>query len=142
MSENNKNSGEFATPAPKDRSVFQSLKKGLRRKCPHCGTGSIFRKYVTVNDECANCGEELGHIRADDIPPYFTITIVGHIVVPGVMWTEQAWSPSLLTHVAIWPALTLALTMAILPFVKGGVLGVLWALRMFEDEKRFPSTIR
>ncbi|WP_419902190.1 DUF983 domain-containing protein [Kiloniella sp.] len=139
MSENNKTLGEVATSAPEDRSVFQALLKGLRRKCPRCGNGNIFRKYVTVNDECANCSEELSHIRADDIPPYFTITIVGHIVVPGVMWSEQAWSPSLMTHVAIWPALTLALTMAILPFVKGGVLGVLWALRMFEDEKRFPS---
>ncbi|MFD2206572.1 DUF983 domain-containing protein [Kiloniella antarctica] len=137
MSENDNNFGIIATSVPKDRSAFQALKKGLCRKCPNCGKGRIFRKYVTVNDECANCGEELSHIRADDIPPYFTITIVGHIVVPGVMWSEQAWSPSLLTHVAIWPALTLALTMAILPYVKGGVLSVLWAHRMFEDEKRF-----
>ena len=140
MSENTENFGEIATPASKDRSVFQALKKGLQRKCPHCGKGKIFRSYVTVNDECENCSEELSHIRADDIPPYFTITIVGHIVVPGVLWSEQAWSPPLLTHVAIWPALTLALTMAILPFVKGGVVGVLWALGLFEDEKRFPST--
>ncbi|WP_421780778.1 DUF983 domain-containing protein [Kiloniella litopenaei] len=139
MSENNKDLGEFAEHKPEERSVFQALKRGIRKKCPNCGTGNIFRKYVTVNDECAHCHEELSHIRADDIPPYFTITIVGHIVVPGVMWTEQLYSPSLLTHVAIWPALTLVLTMAILPFVKGGVLGVLWALRMFEDEKRFPS---
>ena len=140
MSEQNNDLGEVTDQEPEDRSVFQALKRGLRRKCPNCGTGSIFRKYVTVNEECAHCHEELSHIRADDIPPYFTITIVGHIVVPGVLLTEQLYSPPLLTHVAIWPVLTLALTMAILPFVKGGVLGVLWALRMFEDEKRFPST--
>ncbi|MCZ4282900.1 DUF983 domain-containing protein [Kiloniella laminariae] len=140
MSENKKNSGEFATSAPEERSAFQALKRGLRRKCPCCGTGNVFRKYVTVEDECAVCGEELGHIRADDIPPYFTIMLVGHIVVPGVMWSEQSWAPSLWAHVAIWPALTLALTLAFLPFIKGGVLGVLWALKMFEDEKRYPVT--
>ena len=140
MSEDNKNVEVSSSTAPKNRSVFQALKKGLRRKCPHCGKGNIFLKYLKVNDKCANCGEELSHIRADDMPPYFTIAIVGHIVVSGVLLVEQAWSPSLWTQVAIWPALTLALTMALLPYVKGGVVGVLWALRMFEDEKRFSST--
>ena len=44
--------------------------------------GKLFRSFLKVADTCSVCGEELHHQRADDAPPYFTMFIVGHIVVP------------------------------------------------------------
>ncbi len=43
--------------------------------------GAMFRRYLKVADTCPHCGEALHHHRADDAPAYFTIVIVGHIVV-------------------------------------------------------------
>ena len=54
-------------------------------KCPACGKGAMFNAYLKVNDRCPACGEELHHHRADDAPPYFTMLIVGHIVVALVL---------------------------------------------------------
>src|SRR5262249_55509950 len=39
------------------------------------------------------CAEALHHHRADDAPAYFTILIVGHVVVGGVLALERGLSP-------------------------------------------------
>lgn len=70
------------------------------------------------------------HHRADDAPPYFTMLIVGHIVVGGVLALEQTYAPDSWVHGLIWLPLTLALSLWFLPRVKGAVVGLQWALRM------------
>jgi uncharacterized protein (DUF983 family) len=77
------------------RPVFKSLLRGAMLKCPACGIGSRFRRYLKVADTCPQCGEALHHHRADDAPPYFTIVIVGHIVVSLVLAVEMAYRPPL-----------------------------------------------
>ena len=66
-------SNDPGTQQPRD--VQRSVLRGLGQKCPACGDGSIYRAYLTVNDACPKCGEELHHHRADDAPPYFTMLI-------------------------------------------------------------------
>ena len=113
-----------------ERSVGWSLLRGAGLRCPACGTGSMFRRYLKVADECPNCGEALHHHRADDAPPYFTIFIVGHIVVSLVLSVEMAYRPALWVHGAIWLPLTVILSLLFLPPVKGALVGLQWALLM------------
>ncbi len=112
------------------RSNADAMLRGMRLRCPACGVSPMFRKYLKVADYCPSCGEALHHQRADDAPPYFTMFIVCHIVVAGVLASEQAWQPSVLTHLLIWMPLTLALSLSLLPIVKGALVGLQWALRM------------
>ena len=111
-----------------DRSWKQAMWRGAAGKCPACGKGLLFKKFMKVNDTCPHCGEALHHQRADDAPPYFTIFIVGHIMVPIVFIVERVWQPSYLVHAALWLPLTLSLTLALMPIVKGAVVGLQWAL--------------
>ena len=90
----------------------------------------MFRRYLKVSDACPHCGEELHHHRADDAPAYFTIVIVGHIVVSLVLAVEMAYRPALWVHMALWLPLTVILTFLFLPCVKGALVGLQWALRM------------
>lgn len=112
------------------RSWQQAMWRGFRCSCPACGKGRMFRSYLKVADNCEACGEELHHHRADDAPPYFTMFIVGHIVVPLVLVVEKLWAPALPVHFVLWTVVTLALTFALMPAVKGAVVGLQWALRM------------
>ena len=66
---------------PDHRSIGQAMWNGAKLRCPRCGKGHLFRAYLKVADECDVCGEELFHHRADDMPPYIAIVIVGHIIV-------------------------------------------------------------
>ncbi len=127
------------TPDPHDTShdyppesgasrFFTGLRRGFRRKCPNCGHGLAFSGYLTVRETCECCDHKLGEYRCDDAPPYFTILIVGHLVVPGALAVEQSGTPSMALQLGIWIPVTLALTLGLLPFIKGGVLGVQWAM--------------
>ena len=90
----------------------------------------MFRKFMKVSNTCFHCGEELHHQRADDAPPYVTIFIVGHIMIPLVLVVERLWQPPYALHAALWLPLTLGLTLGLMPVVKGAVVGLQWALGM------------
>src|SRR6185312_4199206 len=86
-----------------------AMLRGFRRRCPRCGQGALFKGVLTLADSCSCCGETLGDIRADDIPAYFTILIVGHIVVPLLLWAER-YQASSLVELGVGIPLALGLT--------------------------------
>lgn len=106
------------------------LRRGLHLRCPACGDGPLFARYLKPHPACTRCGLQLAEFRADDAPPYFTILIVGHIVIPGMLLLEQIKHPPSWVHVALWVPLTLALTLLLLPRIKGAVIGFQWAQRI------------
>lgn len=112
------------------RSLMGAMMRGMRLRCPSCGIGAMFRKYLKVNDSCPHCEEALHHHRADDAPPYFTIMIVGHVIVPGLLVMERLAAPSMWVHAAVWLPLTVILALACLPLTKGALVGLQWALYM------------
>jgi uncharacterized protein (DUF983 family) len=115
---------------PNGRAIWPAMLRGARCRCPNCGTGRMFRAYLKVADTCPDCREELHHQRADDAPPYFTMMIVGHVVIGGLLVVERTWQPEMWVHLAIWLPLTLALSLWLLPRVKGALIGLQWAARM------------
>jgi uncharacterized protein (DUF983 family) len=107
--------------------------RGLARRCPNCGEARLFQGYATAKAECTACRHDLEPYRSDDIPAYFTIFIVGHLVVPALLMMERAMTPPLWLHAAIWVPATLFLALAFLPPIKGAVIGVQWALNLKSD---------
>ena len=89
-----------------------ALLRGATCRCPNCGEGPLFRKFLKVNDNCDVCGEELYHHRADDMPAYIVMSIVGHIVIGLLLWVETNFAPDIWVHIALWFPLTLALSLA------------------------------
>ncbi|MGD0721994.1 MAG: DUF983 domain-containing protein [Roseiarcus sp.] len=113
------------------RDLGAAVRRGLMERCPHCGRGRLFRAYLKVVDACPVCGEDLHHQRADDAPPYITMLLVGHVAVAGVMAAEAVLPTSWIWLGAIgWMSLALALSLLVLPRVKGALVGYQWALRM------------
>lgn len=108
--------------------------RGFKTRCPKCGEGRVFRSYLKVVKVCEHCGEELGLIRADDFPPYLTMFVVGHIVVPLILLAEKMYEPTTLQHMLIWPALSLALILLLLTPIKGACVATLWYLSLKGDE--------
>ena len=121
--------------AADSRPLWPAIARGAAGKCPSCGQGKLFRAYLKVNDTCAHCDEELSHHRADDLPPYLAIIIVGHVLIGAVLHLEMAWSISPMTYLAILMPLAVVMPLAMLPGLKGGVVGLQWALRMHGFDK-------
>ena len=113
-----------------ERSIWASLKRGWRQKCPACGSGALYKSYLKVNDACPMCGEVLHHHRADDAPPYFTMLITGHIIVGGILVAEQLYAPETWVHLAVALPTLVILSLYLLPRIKGALIGYQWANRM------------
>ncbi len=106
------------------------IRRGLACRCPACGEGHAFGRFLKVEPACKSCGQELHHHRADDLPPYLTIFIVGHIVGYGLFVTEMKLELPLLFHIVTWPLVTLGLSLALIQPLKGAVVGLQYALGM------------
>ena len=114
-----------------ERSVWQAMWRGTLCKCPHCGKGKMFRAYLKVADQCDVCGEELNHHRADDLPPYIAITIVGHILVGIMLHMDMVYHVDPLTYLYTMIPLAVIMPLAMLPSIKGAIVGLQWANRMY-----------
>ena len=86
----------------------QSVRRGFSCRCPHCGEGKLFRAFLKPVDACPVCGEDLSHQRADDFPPYITMVIVGHILVPLMLTVQMLTDFSVATYLAIYLPITVA----------------------------------
>jgi len=121
------NTIEAAAPRP----VFEAVKQGFFGRCPACGQGAMFMRYLKVAENCPCCGEALHHQRADDAPPYITILITGHVIGAMMLLVEETWPDApIWLHALIWPTLTLMLALWLLPRAKGCLIAYQWALRM------------
>ena len=81
------------TGAVEKRDLWSSLKRGFRGRCPRCGEGKLFRAFLKVDNHCSVCGLDFTPHRADDLPAYLVIVIVGHIVVPTALLIETDTRP-------------------------------------------------
>lgn len=111
-------------------SLADAVRRGFMMKCPHCGAGKLFGRFLKVVDHCPACGEEFSHHRADDFPPYLVIMIVGHVMVPVVFAVEMAYAPPMWLEFLIWLPVTLISCLALLQPIKGAVVGMQWQLGM------------
>jgi uncharacterized protein (DUF983 family) len=121
------------------RNVWTALKRGFRGRCPRCGEGKLFRAFLKTADHCSACGQDFTPHRADDLPAYLVIVIVGHIVVPLALMIETNYSPPVALQLAIYLPLALIASLVLLQPVKGAVVGVQWALRMHGFDELNPE---
>jgi uncharacterized protein (DUF983 family) len=110
--------------------VLQPMLRGLRERCPDCGEGPLFFRYLKVSPVCGRCGHDLDQYPSDDGPAYFTILLVGHAVVLPLLLFPFIWRAPVAVVVPAVLIPLAGLTLLALPRVKGAVIGLLYALRV------------
>lgn len=90
----------------------------------------MFARYLKAAPTCVQCGERLDLHRADDLPAYLVILIVGHIVVGAMLAFEAFGTSPIWLQMIVWPMITLILALLLLQPVKGAIIALQWALRM------------
>jgi len=106
--------------------LWPALRRGIAGRCPVCGCTPLFKGYLSVTPFCRHCHALLGDVPADDAPPYFTILLVGHLVVPLLALMEIYVKPPMWLEAAIFLPFTAALALGLLRPIKGATLA--WLL--------------
>ena len=113
-----------------ERQIKPAIFRGLACKCPACGKGRLFSRYLKPVPSCSHCGANLSGHRADDFPAYIVILLLGHLLVPTMIEVNYALDIPMGWQAMIWPSLALILALAMIQPVKGGVIALQWARRM------------
>jgi uncharacterized protein (DUF983 family) len=121
------------------RDVWTAMKRGFRGRCPRCGEGKLFRAFLKVDNNCSVCNLDFTPHRADDLPAYLVIVIVGHLLVPVILWIETDYSPPVWLQLSIYLPFTVIASLLLLQPVKGVVVGMQWALRMHGFDEQNPE---
>lgn len=105
--------------------TWRAMKRGLRLRCPSCGKAPLYKSYLKVDPVCPSCGAANGEHRVDDAAAYFTVLIVGHVVVAPMLAFEAIWDASMAMVLGISIPAVGAVALGGLPFIKGAIVGVL-----------------
>jgi uncharacterized protein (DUF983 family) len=106
--------------------LFTAVGRGLRRRCPRCGVGSLFNGFFREAQKCPHCGlvydwysgEVLGFL-------YFSAAgITGLFVIAMLLWTP----PNIWVGRGVIVATALAVYVVSTPFRKGAALGLKLAI--------------
>ena len=114
--------------------------RGVKGECPKCAQAPLFRSYLKPVLHCTHCAYEWENVRADDGPAWATILIVGHLLAPFFhLFIFQEKFPQWMAITAICSIATI-LSLALLPRVKGGFMGLLWITKAPTSHSDINST--
>ncbi len=112
--------------------IATGLWRGFTGRCPNCGKGALLHRYLKITSPCEVCGHDNAQYPSDDAPPYFTILIIGHIVIAPLLLFPFVWQWPAAAVLAVTLPTVCALTLWLLPRVKGAVVGVQWGIHQKE----------
>ncbi|MEX0757810.1 MAG: DUF983 domain-containing protein [Acidimicrobiia bacterium] len=82
--------------------------RGLRKRCPRCGGGGIFRSFGELHDRCPTCGlrfeREHGYwVGAMIINTVVTFGLLLLVLVGGMIlwWPDVPWTPLFVATVVV-----------------------------------------
>jgi uncharacterized protein (DUF983 family) len=107
----------------------KAAERGILGRCPCCGKGQLFKRFLKQVDNCADCGEAFAGLRADDAAPWATIIVVGHVFLPMAFMIDLTYLMPEWAALTVWSGFFALLSVALLPRAKGMMLGVLWRTR-------------
>ncbi|MBX2806842.1 MAG: DUF983 domain-containing protein [Hyphomicrobiales bacterium] len=97
---------------------------GLLGRCPRCGTGRLFKGYLSVAERCDHCGLDYGFIDSGDGPAVFIVLIAGFVVTGLALFVEVSYQPALWLHAALWLPLGIGLPLLLLRPFKATLLAL------------------
>lgn len=95
-----------------------SVQVGLKRRCPQCGEGRLYRGFLTIADKCEYCDLDFAEFDSGDGPAVFIIMIAGFVIVGLALYVEVAFRPDYWVHAVLWLPLSVALPLVLLPVLK------------------------
>ena len=114
-------------PAPAlPQTLRAALLRGITGKCPRCGETKLFGKFLKPVAICSRCQQDWSLHRADDMPPYVSILITGHVLAPLIIYFGAV------SDISMWQALAICLLFAVIMMIsllqpaKGGTIALQW----------------
>lgn len=100
--------------------------RGIRSRCPRCGEGHLFYKWLKPKERCSVCMLDLKPQRADDFPAYISMLVTGHLMAPLIIMLSKDFDMGVAGMLAILVPLAVAMMVGMLQPAKGAVIATQW----------------
>lgn len=100
--------------------------RGIRGRCPRCGEGHLFHKWLKPRERCNVCTLDLTPQRADDFPAYISMLLTGHLLAPVIIILSLDFDLGPVAMMAILLPLALVMMLGLLQPAKGTVIATQW----------------
>jgi uncharacterized protein (DUF983 family) len=100
----------------------------LRRRCPQCGTGALFRAFARLERACARCGLVFRREQGSQTGTMYLTAAVSEVFAAALIflfWWAFDWTP--LVFVLVTAPLVLLFCVSFLPLAQALWVGVEYA---------------
>lgn len=118
------------------RPAWPAILRGLMCRCPNCGRGWLFRRYVEQVANCAVCSEPLARYQVGLFLPLVVVTVVILIIAFVMLEMEISGSGNPQVYLWVLVPLSVIVPLIILPSCKGAIIGLLWAKGWSDEAER------
>jgi uncharacterized protein (DUF983 family) len=115
--------------------VISPLSTAFRHRCPRCGKGDLYRGYLTIRTECPECGLNYAEHDVGDGPAFFTLTVLGFVIVIFAFMMEAYYRAPLWLTFLLSTLLLLLLTPLCLRWFKSYLVAMKYKLHWSEQDK-------
>lgn len=100
------------------------LRIAFTHRCPRCEASGLYRGWLTIKLQCDHCGLDFTTHDVGDGPAFFTITLLGFIVVGLAFAVEIYLRPAYWVHGVIVLGALAVLTPLCLRFFKSYLIAM------------------
>jgi uncharacterized protein (DUF983 family) len=116
-----------------EKRAWPAIGNGLLCRCPKCGKGKLYPRFIEQTQQCEVCGEPLGRYNVGLLLPFVMIMIVAHVLVAVMLDLELRGGGGAGFYLSVMVPLAVVVPLVLLRPVKGAIIGFLWA-RGLSDE--------
>jgi len=114
-------------------SVKTALWRGFQKKCPHCGEGDIYRRWLKMHDSCSGCGLRFVVNQGDLFGPLLFFDRVLFLVPFVTLFYFGLWHPDVTMFILSGGLMTFLLTYT-MPHRNGASLAFDYLIRRANDD--------
>lgn len=107
-------------------SAWAAMGRGALGRCPSCGHGKLFQRFLKPVSTCPVCEEDWSPQQAEDFPAYVSIFLTGHILAPLIIALVKDSGLSVTALMAIVLPLAILMMIGLLQPAKGAIIAVQW----------------
>jgi len=117
-----------------EKSVGLSVWRGIKCKCPRCGQAWLFHHYIEQVDRCPACGEPLAYYKVGLFLPLIVVTVMVFIAGFVMLEMELSGHGNPLVYLYVLVPLSAIVPLLLLPSMKGGLIGLMWAMGWSDEQ--------
>ena len=115
-----------------------ALWRGLRKKCPQCGQGPLYRGWLKLHEHCAVCGLHYLPNQGDLLGPLMFLDRLLFLIPFVVLFYFRLWHPNLAVFILTGGAMLFVLIYT-MPNRNGASLAFDYLLRRANGELTSPD---